>query len=167
MSEYSAGVVGAKSKNLAGLRGKLPADINLPASVTIPFGVYEASLEAPANKQIRSQLKVLVERINALPRNHAANGGLHVPDDKRPAALLQQCRELAMQVEVPAEVQSALAAAMKEAGIPLPAGQERWAQALAALKGVWASKYNERAYLSLRKVRAVAVCCFVSKVTPP
>ena len=33
--------VGAKSKNLALLRGKLPDDIQLPASVTLPFGCFE------------------------------------------------------------------------------------------------------------------------------
>ena len=41
MDEYANGVVGAKSKNLAGLRGKLPAHIKLPASVTLPFGCFE------------------------------------------------------------------------------------------------------------------------------
>ena len=41
MDEYRNGVVGAKSKNLAGLRGKLPAHIKLPASVTLPFGCFE------------------------------------------------------------------------------------------------------------------------------
>ncbi len=41
MDDYQDGVVGAKSKNLAGLRGKLPDNINLPSSVTLPFGCYE------------------------------------------------------------------------------------------------------------------------------
>ena len=41
MDEYRNGVVGAKSKNLAGLRGRLPGHINLPASVTLPFGCFE------------------------------------------------------------------------------------------------------------------------------
>lgn len=40
MDEYKNGVVGAKSKNLAGLRGKLPPHIKLPASVTLPFGCF-------------------------------------------------------------------------------------------------------------------------------
>ena len=35
-------------------------------------------------------------------------------------------------------------------GIPVPENEARWSQALAALKGVWASKYNDRAYYSLR-----------------
>ena len=37
-------------------------------------------------------------------------------------------------------------------GIPVPADEARWSEALSALKGVWASKYNDRAYYSLRKV---------------
>eukprot|EP00983_Pelagomonas_calceolata_P083890 1156248-Pelagomonas_calceolata.AAC.11 len=41
MDEYKDGVVGAKSKNIAGLRGKMPDWISLPASVTLPFGSYE------------------------------------------------------------------------------------------------------------------------------
>lgn len=41
MDEYKDGVVGAKSKNIAGLRGKLPDWVALPASVTLPFGCYE------------------------------------------------------------------------------------------------------------------------------
>ena len=46
MDEYCNGVVGAKSKNLAGLRGKLPSHIKLPASVTLPFGCFEKVREA-------------------------------------------------------------------------------------------------------------------------
>ena len=41
MDDYKDGVVGAKSKNLAGLRGKLPEWIALPASITLPFGSFE------------------------------------------------------------------------------------------------------------------------------
>jgi alpha-glucan,water dikinase len=41
MDEYADGLVGAKSKNLAGLRGRLPGSVALPASVTLPFGCFE------------------------------------------------------------------------------------------------------------------------------
>jgi alpha-glucan,water dikinase len=37
-------------------------------------------------------------------------------------------------------------------GIPLPDSEDRWKLAMEAIKGVWASKYNDRAYFSLRKV---------------
>lgn len=41
MDEYKQGVVGAKSRNIANLRGKLPEWVALPASVTLPFGCFE------------------------------------------------------------------------------------------------------------------------------
>lgn len=40
-NEFKDGVVGAKSKNLANLRGKIPDWIRLPSAVTVPFGSFE------------------------------------------------------------------------------------------------------------------------------
>jgi hypothetical protein len=45
---------------------------------------------------------------------------------------------------VPGALREALAGAMKSSGIPPPESEERWGLALEALKGVWASKYNDR-----------------------
>lgn len=45
---------------------------------------------------------------------------------------------------MPDELRQQLAAALKEGGIPVPESEERWGLALEALKGVWASKYNDR-----------------------
>ena len=42
--------VGAKSRNIANLRGKLPSWIRLPTSVALPFGVFEKVLEENINK---------------------------------------------------------------------------------------------------------------------
>lgn len=41
MDEFKEGVVGAKSRNLANLRGRLPDWVNLPPAVTVPFGSFE------------------------------------------------------------------------------------------------------------------------------
>lgn len=41
MGDFKDGVVGAKSKNLASLRGKLPDWIKLPPAVTVPFSSFE------------------------------------------------------------------------------------------------------------------------------
>lgn len=57
-----------------------------------------------------------------------------------------------IQVSIPEELKNTLSASMESAGIPLPESPERWNQAMMALKGVWASKYNDRAYFSMRKV---------------
>jgi alpha-glucan,water dikinase len=46
--------VGAKSRNIANLRGKLPSWIRLPTSVALPFGVFEKVLAETINKVSKS-----------------------------------------------------------------------------------------------------------------
>eukprot|EP00959_Pyramimonas_sp_CCMP1952_P086707 1813506-Pyramimonas_sp.AAC.1 len=41
MDAFAPGVVGAKSKNLANLRGKLPEWIQLPPSMAVPFSTFD------------------------------------------------------------------------------------------------------------------------------
>ncbi|KAK9816496.1 hypothetical protein WJX72_001009 [[Myrmecia] bisecta] len=135
MGEFADGVVGAKSKNIAGLRGKLPEEIRLPASVTVPFGSFEEALNQTENREVK---KALDAKIKDIPDTHAES-------------VLKECRDIVMTVKVPEALQADLKAAMKGAGIPVPA-EDRWDKALEALKGVWASKFNERAFLSMRKV---------------
>ena len=67
---------------MTGLRGKLPKEIALPPSVTIPFGSFEEALGSKANLQIREQLEELMSDI---PSHEAET-------------VLKQCRELAMKV---------------------------------------------------------------------
>ncbi|PRW33076.1 alpha-glucan water chloroplastic [Chlorella sorokiniana] len=136
MDGFANGVVGAKSKNLAGLRGKLPSWINLPSSVTVPFSTFEEVLKRRENKQIVSDLAAAVKAVEP------SNAG----------SALARCRDIAMRVTVPGELQAALKDSMQAAGIPLPHSEEAWQHSLHALKSVWASKYNDRAYVSTRKV---------------
>lgn len=42
--------VGAKSRNISYLRGKVPSWIGLPTSVALPFGVFEKVLADDLNK---------------------------------------------------------------------------------------------------------------------
>lgn len=65
----------------AGLRGKLPDWINLPPSVTVPFGAFEEALGNKANSGLRKQLEAAVA---AIPESHAEEA-------------LAACRELVMQ----------------------------------------------------------------------
>ncbi len=66
----------------AGLRGRLPGWVNLPPSVTVPFGACEEALAARANTGLRKQLEAAV---SAIPDTHAEDA-------------LAACRELVMQV---------------------------------------------------------------------
>ena len=65
-----------------GLRGKLPKEINLPASVTVPFGSFEEVLKQSANKKIKKDLDAAIKDI---------------PVEKAEEAL-SKCRQLVMQV---------------------------------------------------------------------
>ena len=67
---------------LAGLRGKLPKEINLPASVTVPFGSFEEVLNQSSNKKIKGELEAAIKDI---------------PVEKAEEAL-SKCRQLVMQV---------------------------------------------------------------------
>ncbi|GFR47292.1 hypothetical protein Agub_g8979 [Astrephomene gubernaculifera] len=198
MDEYSDGVVGAKSKNLARLRGRLPPSINLPASVTLPFGCFEQILELPENQDIKRRLADRVARIagrtpasssssssgvvggllsglGSLVGRSSSSSSATQQQQQSPAApshaeLLAECRQLAMQVQVPRHVREELEGAMRAAGIPPPENEERWSLALQALRGVWASKYNDRAFYSLRKAGldfdSVRMAVLVQRVVP-
>lgn len=63
------------------MRGKLPDWINLPPSVTVPFGAFEEALGSKANAGLRKQLEAAVA---AIPDSHAEDA-------------LAACRELVMQ----------------------------------------------------------------------
>jgi len=60
----------------------LPKAINLPASITVPFGSFEEVLSQAANKKIKKQLDAAIKDI---------------PVEKAEEAL-SKCRELVMQV---------------------------------------------------------------------
>eukprot|EP00793_Prasinoderma_coloniale_P005007 PRCOL_00000768-RA len=132
--DYRPGVVGAKSNNVASLRGKLPAWINLPSSAALPFGVFD---------------ELLKERVNAAPAQKLAalaSSGAALTNEQ-----LEEARAAAQAVRPSPEAAAAIKAAMQQAGLPMPVGEERWEAAFAAAARVWASKWNERAYVSCRK----------------
>eukprot|EP00891_Asterochloris_glomerata_P007880 jgi/Astpho2/7880/e_gw1.00117.125.1_t len=136
MDGYRGGVVGAKSKNLAGLRGKLPPAINLPPSVTVPFGTFEEIMGMSENDSLLKELDSAVKNI----------------PEERAVEALSKCREIVMRVQLPEQFKQVVCEAIEAAAIPVPKTEERWEQAAHALKSVWASKYNDRAFLSMKKV---------------
>lgn len=75
-TEFAAGMVGGKSGNLAKLRGKLPADIAVPASVALPFGTFERVLKDGINKDAAAAVakaqKALVSFISDASGNGAS-----------------------------------------------------------------------------------------------
>ncbi|KAK9830544.1 hypothetical protein WJX72_012386 [[Myrmecia] bisecta] len=133
--KFSADVVGSKSLNTAKLQGKLPAWIHLPPSVAIPFGTFEAVLEDGANTAVAEQLRRLTS------------------SDAGSVDQLSACRAAVRKLHAPQALQAGLEAAFAEQGLPWPAQPCEWDSMWAAVTRVWASKWNERAVVSMRKAR--------------
>ena len=144
LQEFKKGVVGAKAINTLALNeslggGKIPAWINLPKSMVIPFGTMEHVLDDAVNAGVKTELASLVAAI----------------DDSSETALersLAACRACVKHIAAPAGMLDEIEAAMVAAGIPAPEDEDRWAKAWSALTDVWASKWNDRAFVSLRNV---------------
>jgi alpha-glucan,water dikinase len=127
--QFAPDVVGGKSWHLVELRGRLPGWIRLPESLALPFGVWERVLADDANRDIRQQCEALLASIG-----------------ERPAVPLARLREVLLGLHPPAGFPEAVVAAWDRTGLsPVP-----WPHAWKGMVRVWASKWNERAYLSRR-----------------
>jgi alpha-glucan,water dikinase len=121
--------VGAKSLHLKELRERLPDWIHLPVSIALPFGTLEKVLKTKANRDVRGHYDGLLKRVEGDP------------------SVLEDLRRTLMRLAQPHDLDSALMEVMKNAGIPTPENTERiWK----CVKRVWASKWNDRAYLNRR-----------------
>lgn len=119
--------VGAKSRNLNTLRGRLSPWIHFPVSIALPFGVFEAVLQHPENQMLRVRYEELLQQVQDDPKH-----------------VLPELRALLLGLKSPLELKQALAATWNEAGL----AQTDPAQSWSAIRRVWASKWNERAYYS-------------------
>lgn len=126
--DFREGLVGGKSFNLTRLAGRLPEWVHLPASAALPFGVFEWVLSMEGNRETAERYHELLEKI-----------------EDNPPEVLAEVRKTLQGLEPPEELITALKGVMAGAGL---AALEHWDKAWGAITGVWASKWNERAYLS-------------------
>jgi len=131
--QFAPGLVGGKANNLNGLRGKLPEWIHLPVSLALPFGVLERVVEADANRELHRKAEDLIAAAEA-----------------NPAEVLPRLRALLHGIEPPEALRQALAEGWQRVGLPPVADEQIWS----AIRRVWASQWNDRAYLS-RRARGV------------
>ena len=132
VEEFNAQVVGGKSCHLAQLRGQLPARFQLPSSVAVPFGVFEKALGLNSNREA-------ARRYDGLARQAEARG----------LDVLPALRQTVLDLAAPPELAPALRQAMTAAALAWPSD---WEKAWHCLKQVWASKWNDRAFLSRKKM---------------
>jgi alpha-glucan,water dikinase len=106
--------------------------VHLPTSIALPFGVCEKTLADGANREVRREYDARVAAA-----------------EKDPAGVLPRLREAVQRLAAPAELRQALEETWRRAGLPAVP----WEQAWHAIRRVWASKWNERAFLSRRARR--------------
>ncbi|TYG69573.1 hypothetical protein ES288_D05G241500v1 [Gossypium darwinii] len=138
LEEFTTETVGAKSCNIKFLRGRVPSWIRIPMSVAIPFGAFETVLSLDVNKDISTKIMFLRKLVN---------GGN--------VSKLQEIKGAILQMSVPVSLTTELTSKMKSARMPWPdkGGDDQWNRAWQAIKKVWASKWNERAYISCKKAK--------------
>ncbi|CAN6164009.1 unnamed protein product [Urochloa humidicola] len=136
--EFSEEMVGAKSRNIAYLKGKVPSWVGVPTSVAIPFGTFEKVLSDGLNKEVAQNMEKLKSRLA-----------------QEDFTALGEIRKAVLNLAAPTQLVKELKEKMIGSGMPWPGdeGDQRWEQAWMAIKKVWASKWNERAYFSTRKVK--------------
>eukprot|EP00884_Botryococcus_braunii_P018283 jgi/Botrbrau1/5138/Bobra.0172s0010.1 len=132
---FSPDLVGQKSLTCARLRDVLPDWVRVPPSVVIPFGSFEAILEHDSNSGVMSELARVV--------------GIGEPDPLD-TATLAHIRNIVMGLHPPPELIAQLQAAFLSQGMQWPEGLQ-WEASWHAIKGVFASKWNDVAVSSLRK----------------
>ncbi|RVW43449.1 Alpha-glucan water dikinase, chloroplastic [Vitis vinifera] len=85
--EFTSEMVGAKSRNISYLKGKVPLWVQIPTSVALPFGVFEKVLSDGLNKEVSEKLRSL-------------KGGL----GKGNFAVLTEIRKTVLQLSAPSQL---------------------------------------------------------------
>eukprot|EP00425_Heterocapsa_triquetra_P045917 CAMPEP_0195086646 /NCGR_PEP_ID=MMETSP0448-20130528/26720_1 /TAXON_ID=66468 /ORGANISM="Heterocapsa triquestra, Strain CCMP 448" /LENGTH=1227 /DNA_ID=CAMNT_0040120147 /DNA_START=81 /DNA_END=3764 /DNA_ORIENTATION=- len=127
MSNFAANrkSLGGKSFHLSELNPKA-GDYKVPVSCTVPFGMFDKVLADPINEDFRERLEELIEEADWAAVRRAVVDELIIPDD----------------------LEDAITTSLTVAGTPLDEEKE-WQR---ALKGVWASKWTDRAVSSRRQM---------------
>ncbi|KAK1867078.1 hypothetical protein I4F81_009588 [Pyropia yezoensis] len=140
-SEFSLELVGTKSMNLQTLRSLgLPDWIKTPVSLAIPNGAMRKVLADPANETVAAEYIGLLKELDAAPEG-----------DMKLCPKLRAC---ILDLSAPAGLQEALRGVLDDLGCT--AIDEKLPAAWDAVKGVWASMWNERAHLARAKLNMPA-----------
>ncbi|TKY74420.1 Alpha-glucan water dikinase 2 [Spatholobus suberectus] len=138
VEEFTGEMVGAKSCNIKLLCSRVPSYIKIPMLVALTFGAFETALQDKVNKDIANKIATLCKSVH--------NGDL---------SRLKVVQEAILLMNAPPSMTYELEHKIRSSKLPWPGdeGNERWSYAWQAIKKVWASKWNERAFLSCQKAK--------------
>ena len=163
-NDYSVDQVGAKAMATATLQklllqpagsatATLPSWLHSPASISLPYGVFEAVLGASENSIVKNEIEQLVS--SHQQQQVTADECLRVKDLvlqlQPPAELQQQLKEAGQKLLQASDFAPSTATSSSSYG--RVAGSLCWEEVWGAVKGVWASQWNPRAQLSLAKAQ--------------
>ena len=140
IQNFSNDKVGAKSINTGKVYKKLPEWINYPESFAIPFNVQDYILNLPENASLKETLNNVIEEISKLNTSELSKAK---PLLEKASKLTKEIKLQTSNSEIKLLIQK-----LKDFGIK----EKDISKALKAIKEVWASKYNERAFISCTKV---------------
>lgn len=136
-SAFNEDLVGSKSLNLQRLVALgIPDWIKTPPSLAIPNGAMRKVFESEANKDLSDKYSALLEKVR----------------DSKPGdvKLCGKIREIILQLDTPEGLNEALRGVLADLGCEDL--DEALPGAWQAVKGVWASVWNERAHLARQKL---------------
>ena len=138
LDEFDEKSVGAKSKNTKIVCGKIPncSWLKYPESFAIPFNVEEYFLSLEQNKDIREKINKLIQKIEG------------INNEKDITELLNKCKELTLEINY---IKNDETEKLKNRIIKFGVKPSDFIKAFKAIKSVWASKFNERVYISTKK----------------
>lgn len=133
--QFEEGRTGAKGNNCKAMRQRLPDWIGVPRSVALPFGTCERVLSDPANAAHLATIEEAYARIEA------------AADPKVGLQLLPRLKQAIMALSCPSTIAEEVKTGLQTLGW----SPDQYNKAWETIKRVWASKYNERAYVSTFK----------------
>nr|VDC75014.1 unnamed protein product [Brassica rapa] len=144
--EFTSEMVGSKSCNIKFLRERVPSWIKIPTSVALPFGTFECALSDDSNKDVAHKISALKVSLN-----------------RGDMTKLKAIQEAVLQMNAPIALKNELIHKLRSERISYHGDESSWNRSWMAIKKVWASKWNERAYVSCKKTRVDhdAVCMAV------
>jgi len=135
LKDFTDKLVGRKSYNLWHLKDNLPAWTHLPTSVAVPFRVFTEILRNGINKKVKERYDILVNQV-----------------DKNPGENLPKLRNTIMDLISPEELKKTLLKVMEVEGLlSSEEWHKNWNNIWDRIKYVWASRWNERAYLNRKR----------------
>lgn len=154
LSEFNALHMGAKSNNLAVLHKGLGSWMNLPKSGCVPFKMLEYTLDL--NEGLKEELYGLIERLSK------------TKSVKRMNRLLYKCKDLVLKLDF--HDSDPKHAYLKKQLLAFGIPEKDFATAWKTIKMVWASKFNERAFLATKKIgvslHQVYMAVLVQEIVP-